>query len=110
MTRIGAGSIHMDFANVGPDGTPPVLFDNATYVSHGYHGLQYWFRPLVYFHVGWDRKQLITVPEKSIYAERNLYCFFGVDNGRPDAIVKLADAVQARPSVQIGPYPLPPSR
>jgi len=106
-TGIGAATIRVDYANVGPKGGPPRLFDNATYVSNGH--LQYWFRPLIYFHIDWDRKQLITVPEGSIYSERNLYYFYKADgSGTIDNVVSLARAVENRPGIEIGPYGLPP--
>jgi len=105
-TRIGAATIRMELAKLGPNGDPPVLFDNATYISNG-HALQYWFRPMIYFHVGWDRKQLITVPEGSLYAERNLYLFH---NGVVSDVEALSQAVNSKPSVEIGEYGLPPER
>ena len=106
---VGAASVRISQANIGPNGGPPVLFDNATYISSGGHELQYWFRPLIYFHVDWDRKQLITVPEGSTYSERNLYLFFEAEpDGQVDEVVNLSRAVQSMPGIQIGEYRLPP--
>ena len=108
---IGLASVIVDYSNIGPDGAPPTLFDNATYVSNGGHGLTYFFRPLIYFHVGWDRKQLITVPKGSVYAERNLYYFYDAGSGNPVSKVEvLSRAVQSGPGINIGEYVLPPER
>ncbi len=106
---LGAASVRSDFAAVGPDGSTPTLFDNATYISNA--GLQYWSRPLVYFHVGWDRKQLITIPKGSIYADRNLYSFFVPGGDEPLKQVRaLSRAVRNKPSIVIGPYVVPPEK
>ena len=100
--------MRVEYANIGPQGAPPVLFDNATYIISG-KNLQYWFRSLVYFHVGWSRKQLITVPAGSVYAERNFYLFYRPTGGTDaQAVSNLAQAVRAAPEVFIGPYKLPP--
>ncbi len=62
--KIGVGTIKDMYANVGPDGIPPVLFDNSFYLSNnGREGLMFFFRPLVYFNIGFDRKQLIHGPQ-----------------------------------------------
>lgn len=109
--NIGAASVNLAYTNTGPSGRPPVLFDNATYVTNGGHSLQYFFRPLVYFHIGWDRKQLITVPKGSIYSERNLYCFFSPDIREPLRDLAIIDAAaRSQPEITIGEYILPPSR
>ncbi len=106
---VGAASVRDLFAAVGPNGSPPTLFDNATYISNG--RLQYWFRPLVYFHVDWDRKQLITVPRESTYSERNYYLFYEPIGNEPVSdVVSLSLAVRNRPEVRIGEYALPPER
>lgn len=104
---VGAATVRDLFSAIGPGGAPPVLFDNATYITS--HTQQYWFRPLVYFHVDWDRKQLITVPKESVYSERNYYLFF--EPGKPEPLAEvrqLSRAVQKRPIVNIGEYTLPP--
>ncbi|MBT4484115.1 MAG: hypothetical protein HOC71_10625 [Candidatus Latescibacteria bacterium] len=106
---VGAASVRVDYSNIGPNGAPPTLFDNATYVSNG--ELQYWFRPLIYFHVGWSRKQLITVPEGSIYSERNLYYFYETDiETSIERVVHLSHAARNKPHVQTGEYKLPPAK
>lgn len=106
---IGAASVRDFLSTVGPDGGPAVLFDNATYVTNG--DLQYWFRPLVYFHVGWDRKQLITVPGGTVYSERNYYLFYEPGKTGPVTEVEsLSKAVKSRPGVKMGEYALPPER
>jgi len=105
---VGAASVRMELSKIDPGGGPPVLFDNSTYIANGHY--QYWFRPLVYFHVGWDRKQLITVPEGSIYSERNLYLFYEPKpGGTPvEEVVELSRAAGEKPLVNIGGYVLPP--
>ncbi|MDP2983037.1 MAG: hypothetical protein Q8O92_06895 [Candidatus Latescibacter sp.] len=106
---VGAATIRESFSAIGPNGAPPTLFDNATYVSNG--DLQYWFRPLIYFHVGWDRKQLITVPQGALYSERNLYLFYEPKGNEPVAeVVNLSKAVRSMPGLKIGEYVLPPER
>ena len=110
-TKIGAASVKVAYSNTGPGGRPPTLFDNATYVSNGGHGLMYFFRPLIYFHVGWDRTQLITVPKGSQYMERNLYQFYETGQSISiEPVEKLSDAVTAKPRILIGPFDLPPDR
>jgi len=48
--KIGVATVKDTYANVGPDGTLPVLFDNSFYLSsEGREGLMFFFRPLVYF-------------------------------------------------------------
>ncbi len=107
-TGIGAATIRAMLSAIGPDGGPAVLFDNATYLSNGH--LQYWFRPQVYFHVGWDRKQLITVPKGSRYAERNLYLFYEpVGNNPAHPAAELSKAVRKAPLAVTGAYALPPN-
>jgi len=104
---IGAASIRAAYSNIGPAGKTPVLFDNATYITNG--KLQYWFRPLVYFHVEWSRQQLITVPKGSVYTERNLYLFY--ETGTRDSIedvISLSQAVKSPAGIHIGEYLLPP--
>jgi hypothetical protein len=106
---IGAATVRVEYANIGPGGAPPTLFDNATYVSNGH--LQYWFRPLIYFHIDWDRKQLITVPRGSVYSERNLYFFYQAGKEQPiKEVIDLDQAVRSRPDIKIGPYKLPPEK
>ncbi|MCE5251786.1 hypothetical protein LLG96_16375 [bacterium] len=106
---IGAASVREEYATIGPGGAPPTLFDNATYVSNG--DLQYWFRPLVYFHIDWDRKQLITVPKGSVYSERNIYFFYATDGDRPIGdVIALSHAVRSKPDIKLGPYKLPPAK
>jgi len=106
---VGAASLRIDYANIGPRGDQPVLFDNATYISSGGGELQYWFRPLVYFHVDWDRKQLISVPQGSVYSERNFYYFYETGAENPvQSVIDLSNAVRLRPGIQIGEYRLPP--
>ncbi len=110
--KIGVGTIKDMYANVGPDGTPPVLFDNSFYLSNnGREGLMFFFRPLVYFNIGFDRKQLIHVPKGTVYAERNLFLFFEADGGQPvKDVLELDAAVRARPRVSVGAIQWPPSR
>jgi hypothetical protein len=110
--RIGAATVKDLYANLGPDGTPPVLFDNSFYVSNeGSEGLQYFFRPLVYFNVGWDRKQLIMVPRGSVYAERNFFLFFEANGDHPiEDVLAIASAVKGKPGIAIGPSKMPPAR
>jgi len=106
---IGVASVKVAYSNIGPDGSSPTLFDNAIYVSNGGHELMYFFRPLIYFHVGWDRKQLITVPKGSVYSERNLYLFHEANEVEPiKAVRALNMAVKSRPVINIGSYKLPP--
>ena len=108
---IGAASVKLDYSNVGPGGAPPTLFDNATYVSNGGHDLMYFFRPLIYFHIDWDRKQLITVPKGSVYSERNLYVFYESQGAQPiQKVLELNEAVQTQPEIKIGPYGFPPEK
>ncbi|MBN1290836.1 MAG: hypothetical protein JXB48_03275 [Candidatus Latescibacteria bacterium] len=108
---IGTASVKIDYSNVGPGGAPPTLFDNATYVSNGGHDLMYFFRPLVYFHIDWDRKQLVTVPKGSVYSERNLYVFYESQEAQPiQAVLELNKAVQTQPVIKIGPYGFPPMK
>ncbi|MFC1606960.1 hypothetical protein ACFL47_03225 [Candidatus Latescibacterota bacterium] len=110
-TGIGVASVIVDYNNVGPGGAPPTLFDNATYVSNGGHALTYFFRPLIYFHVGWDRKQLITVPKGSVYSERNLYHFYDAGSGDTfGAVVMLSKAVNNMPGIRIGDGGFPPEK
>jgi len=110
--RIGAATIKGLYVNLGPDETPPVLFDDSFYVSNGgSEGLQYFFRPLVYFNVGWDRKQLIAIPKGSVYAERNYFLFFEANGDRPiQEVLDMAAAVKAMPGIAIGPFKMPPAR
>ncbi len=110
--RIGVATVKDIYANVGPGGAPPVLFDNSFYVSNGGgEGLQYFFRPLVYFNVGWDRKQLIAIPKGSVYAERNYFLFFEANGDRPiQDVLDIAAAVKSKPSVAVGPFKMPPAR
>ena len=110
--KIGVGTIKDMYANVGPDGTPPVLFDNSFYLSNnGREGLMFFFRPLVYFNIGFDRKQLIHVPKGTVYAERNIFLFFEADGGQPvKDVLELDAAVRARPRVSVGAIQWPPSR
>ncbi len=106
---VGAATVRSDFSTTGPDGGPATLFDCATYLTNG--DLQYWFRPLVYFHVGWDRKQLVTVAEGSRYTERNYYLFYipGADDPIAE-VAALSRAVESKPLANIGEYVLPPER
>ncbi|OGD19452.1 MAG: hypothetical protein A2W03_07200 [Candidatus Aminicenantes bacterium RBG_16_63_16] len=110
--RIGVATVKDLYANHGPDGTAPVLFDNSFYMSNGGNeGLQYFFRPLVYFNVGWDRKQLITLPKGSVYAERNYFLFFEANGNKPiEDVLDIAAAVKAKPGIAIGPFKMPPAR
>ncbi|MDD8015064.1 MAG: hypothetical protein PHX45_05180 [Acidobacteriota bacterium] len=110
--KIGVGTVQDMYANVGPDGEPPVLFDNSFYLSNdGREGLMFFFRPLVYFNIGFDRKQLITVPRGTVYAERNLFPFFEANGPHPiKDVLALAAAVKAKPRIKIGALEWPPSR
>ena len=110
--KIGVGTVKDMYANVGPDGTLPVVFDNSFYLSNlGREGLMFFFRPLVYFNIGFDRKQLITVPGGSVYAERNLFPFFESNDPQPiQYVLALAAAVRAKAKVSIGAILWPPSR
>jgi len=100
------------YANIGPDGEPSVLFDNSFYLSNnGREGLMFFFRPLVYFNIGFGRKQLITVPKGTVYAERNLFAFFEANDPQPlREVLDLAAAVKAKPRISIGELTWPPSR
>ncbi|MEX1063189.1 MAG: hypothetical protein WEC12_06260 [Balneolaceae bacterium] len=105
---IGAATVRLDAMNEGPDATPPVLFDHATYITDS-TDLTYWFRPLVYFHVDWTREKLISVPEGSVYSERNLYLFFTPEDGNPVAPVRhYRRAADNPPLINLGVYELPP--
>ena len=110
--KIGVGTIKDMYANVGPDGEPPVLLDNSFYLSNnGREGLMFFFRPLVYFNIGFDRKQLIQVPKGTVYAERNLFLFFEANPGQPvKDVLALNTAANARPKVSVGAIKWPPSR
>jgi hypothetical protein len=110
--KIGVGTIKEMYANVGPDGIPPVLFDNSFYLSNnGREGLMFFFRPLVYFNIGFDRKQLIQVPKGTVYAERNLFLFFEANEGQPlKEVLALNAAAGAKPRVSVGAIQWPPSR
>lgn len=110
--RIGVATVKDLYANHGPDGTAPVLFDNSFYMSNGGgEGLQYFFRPLVYFNVGWDRKQLITLPKGSVYAERNYFLFFEANGDKPiQDVLDIASAVKGKPGLAVGPFKMPPAR
>ncbi len=110
--KIGVGTIKDMYANVGPDGALPVLFDNSFYLSNdGREGLMFFFRPLVYFNIGFDRKQLIQVPKGTVYAERNLFLFFEANPGGPiKDVLTLNAAVNGRPKVSVGTIKWPPSR
>jgi hypothetical protein len=110
--KIGAGTVKDMYANVGPEGTLPVLFDSSFYLSNqGREGLMFFFRPLVYFNIGFDRKQLITVPRGSVYAERNLFPFFEANDPQPiQDVLALVAAVRAKAKVSIGAILWPPSR
>jgi hypothetical protein len=110
--KIGVGTVKDMYANVGPDGARPVVFDNSFYLSNdGREGLMFFFRPLVYFNIGFDRKQLITVPRGSVYAERNLFLFFEADDGQPvKDVLALNAAAHAKPRITIGGLKMPPSR
>jgi len=104
-TRVGAATVRLDEANVGPLGGPVTHFDHATYVSvgHGAEPFIYWFRPQNYFNMDWDRTQLISVPAGSTYGERNLYVFY--DAGEKDATAglrALSEAAKCRPDVKVG--------
>jgi len=104
-TKVGAATVRLDEANVGPLGGPVTNFDHATYVSAG-HGAEpfiYWFRPQNYFNMDWDRTQLIGVPAGSTYGERNLYVFYDVAGHDGTAgLQALAEAVRSRPDVKVG--------
>ncbi len=110
--RIGVATVKDLYANHGPDGTAPVLFDNSFYMSNGgSEGLQYFFRPLVYFNVGWDRKQLITLPKGSVYAERNFFLFFEANGDQPIRdVLDITAAAGAKPAIAVGPFKMPPAR
>lgn len=106
---VGAATIRKRLSDIGPGAEKAVLFDNASYVTNG--DMQYWFRPRVYFHVDWDRKQLITVPAGSVYSEENLYYFYKPTSQTDIAGVEtLAKAVRTRPNIEMGPYRLPPEK
>lgn len=107
---LGAASIRREASNSGPGGKAPVLFDHSTYIANA-SSLTYWFRPLVYFHVDWSREKLITIPEGSIYSERNLYLFFRPESGDPlQEVLHYRRAADHVPFIDAGPYRLPPSR
>jgi hypothetical protein len=104
-TQVGAATVRLDEANIGPLGGPVTNFDHATYVSagHGAEAFIYWFRPQNYFNMDWDRTQLIGVPAGSTYGERNLYVFYDVaaTNGTA-GLQALAKAVRHRPDIKVG--------
>lgn len=109
--KLGAATVRLEAMNSGPQGEPPVLFDHATYIAEAGE-LTYWFRPLVYFHVDWSREKLIPVPEGSIYSEKNLYLFFTPES-EEEAVSELNHyrrAADQSVRINIGEYPLPPSR
>lgn len=110
--KIGVGTISDMYANVGPDGAAPTLFDNSFYLSNnGREGLMFFFRPLVYFNIGFDRKQLIAVPKGTVYAERNYFLFFEANDGQPIRdVLALNSAAHAKPKVSVGPIKWPPAR
>lgn len=106
---IGAATVRLASMNEGPDASSPVLFDHSTYITKSTN-LTYWFRPLVYFHVDWTRKKLITVPQGSTYSERNLYLFFTPEYGNPVAQVRqYRRAADNPPLINPGPHILPPA-
>jgi len=105
---VGAATVRLDAANLGPGGGAPVLFDSATWLAKG-EGFHYWFRSLVYFSVDWDRKQLIRVPKGSVYAERNLYFFWDWEEDLGlKALTDLSRSANQRPDRVLGTHPLPP--
>ncbi|MBN2212410.1 MAG: hypothetical protein JW709_13510 [Sedimentisphaerales bacterium] len=111
-TGVGAATVRMDIANIGPEAGVVTQFDNATYLSagHGKETFIYWFRPQNYFRVGWDRKQLITVPAGTTYAERNLYVFYDTTTeGNIGHVKDLTRAVRHQPDIQYGEPPFPGS-
>lgn len=104
-TQVGAATVRLDEANVGPLGGPVTNFDHATYVSvgSGAEPFIYWFRPQNYFNMDWDRTQLIGVPAGNTYGERNLYVFYDVaENGSTAGLQALAKAVISRPDIKVG--------
>jgi hypothetical protein len=104
-TRVGAATVRLDEANLGPLGGPVTNFDHATYVSigSGAEPFIYWFRPQNYFNTDWDRTQLIGVPAGSTYGERNLYVFFDIAAANGTAgLQALAKAVKFRPDIKVG--------
>jgi len=112
-TKVGAATVRMEMANIGPMASPQTEFDIATYIAAGNtkDSFMYWFRSQSYFFIDWDRKQLITIPKGSIYAERNLYCFYDTEEqGNIDGVLQLSRAVHHQPDIQIGPYQFPPNR
>ena len=110
--KIGVGTVKDMYANVGPDGTPPTLFDNSFYLSNnGREGLMFFFRPLVYYNIGFDRKQLIRVPKGTVYAERNLFLFFEANDAQPlKDVLALNAAANTKPRISVGAIQWPPSR
>jgi hypothetical protein len=112
-TKVGAATVRLAEANVGPLAGPVTQFDHATYFSkgHGMEAFMYWFRAQDYFMIDWDRKQLITVPAGTVYAERNLYTFYDTEAaGEVDGIIHLARAARNQPDIKIGAFNFPPRR
>jgi hypothetical protein len=104
-THVGAATVRLDEANLGPLGGPVTSFDHATYVSvgQGAEPFIYWFRPQNYFNMDWDRTQLIGVPAGNTYGERNLYVFYDVAaNNGTAGLQALAKAVKHRPDIKVG--------
>lgn len=108
--KVGTATVYVSEDNVGPWGGPPTHFDHALYFTRNVNEkLLYWFRSQVYFLINWDRKQLITVPKTSIYAEQNYYYFYDTekDNGL-EGVRKLSRAALNPPDVKVGPHAFPP--
>jgi hypothetical protein len=110
-TGVGAATVRLAMMNTGPMGRPPTEFDQATYVSRGstHEVYCYWFHSQIYFNVGWDRSQLMTVPEGSTFSDRNMICFFDAETEGLGAVVELRRAADRpyKPMVGTGGFPPP---
>lgn len=109
-TRVGAATVYISEDNVGPWGAPPTQFDHAFYFTRNVkEKLLYWFRPQVYFAFDWDRKQLITAPKTSIYAEQNYYYYYDTEKDKGlEGVRRLSRAALNPPDVKVGPHAFPP--
>ncbi|MCE5231541.1 hypothetical protein LLG95_18335 [bacterium] len=109
-TKIGAAYVFVSEDNVGPWGNRPPEFNHALFITHDLADRQvFWVRSQDYFSKDWDRKQLITIPQGSVYAEQNYYYFYDVEqSGAFESVRQLSRAVNNPPDVRVGPYGFPP--
>ncbi|MEN6625036.1 MAG: hypothetical protein ABFD69_02285 [Candidatus Sumerlaeia bacterium] len=111
-SRIGVATVFASECNLAPRGGAPAQFEHAFSFTREPRDRQvFWSRPQILFAKEWDRKQLITVPKGSVYAEQNYYFFYDTEKAGPvDAVRRLSRAVQNPPDVKIGPYPFAPPK